>query len=80
MKELFKHIKGLLTNCLHGKAAELCLAELCKMRINFKKSSVMWFRASSRSVGILYPPISIDGVELTVTTKQKYLGFIFDCT
>ena len=48
------------------------------MRINFKKSSVMWFRASSRSAGILYPPISIDGVELTVTTKQKYLGLIFD--
>ena len=44
-----------------------------KMRINFKKSSVMWFRASSRSAGILYPPISIDGVELTVTTKQKYI-------
>ena len=49
-----------------------------KMRINFKKSSVMWFRASSCSAGILYPPISIDGVELTVTTKQKYLGLIFD--
>ena len=50
------------------------------MRINFKKSSVMWFRASSRSAGTLYPPISIDGVELTVTTKQKYLGLIFDCS
>ena len=50
-----------------------------KMRINFKKSSAMWFRASSRSAGILYP-ISIDGVELTVTTKQKYLGLIFDCS
>ena len=49
-----------------------------KMRINFTKSSVMWFRASSHAVGILYPPISIDGVELTVTTKQKYLGLIFD--
>ena len=48
------------------------------MRINFKKSSVMWFRASNRSAGILYPPISIDGVELTVTMKQKYLGLIFD--
>ena len=51
-----------------------------KMRINFKKSSVMWFRASSRSAEILYPPISIDGVELTATTKQKYLGLIFDCS
>ena len=23
--------------------------------------------------------ISVDGVELTVTKKQKYLGLIFDC-
>ena len=50
-----------------------------KMKINFKKSSVMWFRVSNRSAGISYPPISIDGVELTVTEKQKYLGLIFDC-
>ena len=50
------------------------------MKINFKKSSVMWFRASSRSTGILYPPISIDDIELTVTEKQKYLGLIFDCS
>ena len=42
------------------------LAELCKMRINFKKYSVIWFRASSRSAGILYPPIFVDGVELTL--------------
>ena len=40
----------------------------------------MWFRASSRSTGILYPPISIDGVELTVIEKQKYLELIFDCS
>ena len=51
-----------------------------RMRINFTKSSVMWLRASSRAAGILYLPISIDGVELTVTTKQKYLGLIFDCS
>ena len=50
------------------------------MRINFKKSSVLWFRASSHSARILYSPMSIDGVELTVTTKQKYLGLIFDCS
>ena len=40
----------------------------------------MWFRASSRAVGIWHPPISIDGVELTVTMKQKYLELIFDCS
>ena len=51
-----------------------------KMKINFRKSSVMWFKASSRSTGFSYPPISIDGVELTVTKKQKYLGLIFDCS
>ena len=27
---------------------------------------------------ISYPPISIDGVELPVTKKQKYLRLIFD--
>ena len=47
-----------------------------KIKINFKKSSVMWFRVSNRTAGISYPPISIDGVELTVTEKQKYLGLI----
>ena len=51
-----------------------------KMKINFRKSSVMWFKVSSRSTGFLYPPVSIDGVELTVTKKQKYLGLIFDCS
>ena len=50
-----------------------------KMKMNFRKSSVMWFKASSRSTGFSYPPISI-GVELTVTKKQKYLGLIFDCS
>ena len=27
-----------------------------KMRINFRKSSVMWFKVSSRSTGFSYPP------------------------
>ena len=40
-----------------------------KMKINFRKSSVMWFKVSSCSTGFSYPPISIDGVELTVTKK-----------
>ena len=38
----------------------------------------MWFRASSHSARISYPPISIDSVELTVTKKQKCLALIFD--
>jgi len=46
-----------------------------KMNINFKKSSVMWFKASNRSTRI---PISVGGVVLQVTEKKKYLGLIFD--
>ena len=38
----------------------------------------MWFRVSNLSAGISYPPISIYGVELTVTERQKYLGLILD--
>ena len=49
-----------------------------KMKINFKKSLVMWFRVSNCSAEISYPSISIDGVELTVTEKQKY-RLTFDC-
>ena len=30
-----------------------------KVKINFRKSSVMWFRASSRSTWFLYPPTYI---------------------
>ena len=39
----------------------------------------MWFGESNCSAGISYTPIFIDGVELTVTKKQNYLGLIFDC-
>ena len=49
-----------------------------------KMKSVMWFRVSSNSTGFSYPdshpPMSIDGVELTVTEKLKNLGLIFDCS
>ena len=68
------------TNMCSQLSSIQCWVLQSKMRVNFTKSSVMWFRASSRAAGILYPPISIDGVELTVTTKQKYLGLIFDCS
>ena len=50
------------------------------MKIDFRNSSIMWFRVSSCSTGFSYPPISNDGVELTVTKKHKYLGLIFDCS
>ena len=48
-----------------------------KMKINFRKISVMWFRVTGFSYLLLLP---IDGIELTVTKKQKYLGLIFDCS
>ena len=49
-----------------------------KMNINFKKSCVMWFKASHCSMKTKNPPISVGGVVLQVTEKQKYLGLIFD--
>ena len=48
------------------------------MKINFRKSSVMWFIASSRSTGVSYPPISIDGVELRNSDREaEVLGAYF---
>ena len=40
----------------------------------------MWIKASNRSTQFTYPPISVDGVVLQVTEKQKYLELIFDST
>ena len=40
----------------------------------------MWFKASHRSMKTTNPPISVGGVVLQVTEKQKYLGLIFDST
>ena len=51
-----------------------------KMEINFKKSSVMWFKASNHSTKFTHPPISVGGVVLQVPEKQKYLRLIFDST
>ena len=51
-----------------------------RMEINFKKSSVMWFKTSILSTKFTHPPISVGGVVLQVTEKQKYLELIFDST
>ena len=48
--------------------------------MEIKKSSVMWFKTSNRSTKFTHPPISVGGVVLQVTEKQKYLGLIFDST
>ena len=43
---------------------------MSKMRLNFKKSSVMWFSIKSSTVAV--PPV------MAVVCKQKYLGVMFD--
>lgn len=48
-----------------------------KMMLNIQKSSVMWFRVSSRKK-VVYPDISVDDVILRRVDKQKYLGVVFD--
>ena len=40
----------------------------------------MWFKASNHSTKFAHPSISVGGVVLQVTEKQKYLGLIFDST
>ena len=45
-----------------------------KIKIKFRKSSVMCFRFSSHSTGLSYPSISIDDVELIVTKSRSIWG------
>ena len=49
---------------------------ISKMKLNLKKSSVMWFSIKQPSVP--QPPILHDDTPLTVVDKQKYLGVTFD--
>ena len=48
------------------------------MKLNYSKSTVMWFKGSSRKKSFEFPDIVIDDTTLQVVTKQKYLGVIFD--
>ena len=48
-----------------------------RMRLNFSKSTVMWFKTSKRTQRH-YPPIVVGDVVLNVVTSQKYLGLVFD--
>ena len=50
--------------------------EMSRMKLNLKKSSVMWFSIKP-PFGPL-PPVLLDATPLTVVDKQKYLGIIFD--
>ena len=44
-----------------------------KMRLNHSKSTVIWFKVSSR-----FPDIVVDDTALQVVTKQKISGIILD--
>ena len=50
--------------------------EMSKMKLNLKKSSVMWFSIKPPSGPP--PPVLYDTTPLTVVDRQKYLGVIFD--
>ena len=49
-----------------------------KMRLNYSKSTVMWFKVSNRKQPSEFPDIVVDDTVLQVVTKQKYLGVILD--
>ena len=49
------------------------------VRLNYQKSSVMWFRPNGCVSKCLYPDIIVDNTVLQVTEKQTYLGLVFDC-
>ena len=51
-----------------------------KWKLTLKNLPVMWFKASNCSTEFTHAPISVGGVVLQVTEKQKYLGLIFDST
>ena len=48
-----------------------------KMKLNYSKSTVMWFKVSRRGQRP-FPPIMVGGVVLNAVTKQIYIGLVFD--
>ena len=49
-----------------------------RMKLNYSKSTVMWFRASAHRQRFSPPAIMVDDVVLKVVTSQRYLGLVFD--
>ena len=49
---------------------------MSKMRLNLKKSSVMWFSIKPSAAAV--PRVMVGDTALSVVCKQKYLGVIFD--
>ena len=49
------------------------------MKLNFTKSSVLWFSVkTSKQLTLHLTIITVDNSILRVVAQQKYLGFIFD--
>jgi len=48
-----------------------------RMKLNYSKSTVMWFKASKQSQRH-YHPIVVGTIVLNVVTNQRYLGLVFD--
>jgi len=51
-----------------------------RMVLNLSKSSVMWFRVSGRCKAVYFPIVFVNNIPLSVVSKQKYLGLMFDDT
>ena len=49
---------------------------MSKMRLNLKKSSVMWFSIKPSAAAV--PHVMVGDTVLSVVSKQKYLGVMFD--
>ena len=68
---------GAVAGMLQG---DLCVLShwvaLSKMKLNFKKSNVMWFGVKRLAASL--PSIMLDSVPLSAVQKQKYLGVTFD--
>ena len=48
-----------------------------RMKLNFTKSSVLWFSVKA-SKKFTFPPVTVNNTVLPVVTQQKYLGLVFD--
>ena len=49
---------------------------LSKMRLNLKKSSVLWFSIKPSVSAV--PSVMVGDTTLSVVSKQQYLGVMFD--
>jgi len=50
------------------------------MALNLSKSLVMWFRVPGHRKAVYFPTVFVSSILLSVVSKQKYLGLMFDDT